>query len=142
MFLKNFCCYQQIPLEIFQVFCKKWNSSGKRESVQKNSDQSTTPQPKGLCTKSVRTRACAYQEVRNVSFSENFAYVLNWWTLRMVHSWQLLGKLSLHLVETLPKQKSKIIWQIQVNKNWCTCLQFYISFLCSLIPAKELVKFI
>ena len=25
----------------------------------------------------IRTRTCAYQEVRNVSFSENFAYVLN-----------------------------------------------------------------
>ena len=24
---------------------------------------------------------CAYQEVRNVSFSENFAYVLNGWPL-------------------------------------------------------------
>ena len=25
----------------------------------------------------IRTRTCAYQGVRNVSFSENFAYVLN-----------------------------------------------------------------
>ena len=25
----------------------------------------------------IRTRSCAYQEVRNVSFSENFAHVLN-----------------------------------------------------------------
>ena len=25
----------------------------------------------------IRTRTCAYQEVRNVSFSENFVYVLN-----------------------------------------------------------------
>ena len=25
----------------------------------------------------IRTRSCVYQEVRNVSFSENFAHVLN-----------------------------------------------------------------
>ena len=25
----------------------------------------------------IRTRTCAYQRVRNVSFSENFAYILN-----------------------------------------------------------------
>ena len=29
----------------------------------------------------LRTHMCAYQEVRNVSFSENFAYILNGWTL-------------------------------------------------------------
>ena len=29
----------------------------------------------------IRTRTCAYQGVRNVSFSENFAYVLNAWPL-------------------------------------------------------------
>ena len=27
----------------------------------------------------IRTRTCAYQKVRNVSFSENFTYVLNGW---------------------------------------------------------------
>ena len=27
----------------------------------------------------ILTRTCAYQGVRNVSFSENFAYVLNGW---------------------------------------------------------------
>ena len=32
----------------------------------------------------ILTRTCAYQEVRNVSFSENFAYVLNGWPLRIV----------------------------------------------------------
>ena len=30
----------------------------------------------------IRTRTCAYQGVRNVSFSGNFAYVLNGWPLR------------------------------------------------------------
>ena len=30
---------------------------------------------------SIRTRTCAYQRVKNISFSENFAYVLNGWTL-------------------------------------------------------------
>ena len=29
----------------------------------------------------ISTRTCAYQGVRNVSFSENFAYVLNEWSL-------------------------------------------------------------
>ena len=29
----------------------------------------------------IHTRMCAYQGVRNVSFSENFAYVLNEWPL-------------------------------------------------------------
>ena len=29
----------------------------------------------------MRTRSCAYQGVRNVSFLENFAYVLNGWSL-------------------------------------------------------------
>ena len=28
----------------------------------------------------IRTRRCAYQEVRNVSFSENFVYLLNAWS--------------------------------------------------------------
>ena len=30
----------------------------------------------------IRTSTCAYQGVRNVSFSENFAYVLNEWSLK------------------------------------------------------------
>ena len=30
----------------------------------------------------IRTRTCVYQGVRNVSFSGNFAYVLNGWPLR------------------------------------------------------------
>ena len=30
----------------------------------------------------IRTRSCAYQGLRNVSFSENFAYVLSGWSLR------------------------------------------------------------
>ena len=29
----------------------------------------------------IRTRTCAYQGVSNISFSENFAYVLNGWPL-------------------------------------------------------------
>ena len=29
----------------------------------------------------IRTRSCAYQGVRNISFSKNFAYVLNKWSL-------------------------------------------------------------
>ena len=29
----------------------------------------------------IRTRSCSYQGVRNVSFSENFAYVLNGWSV-------------------------------------------------------------
>ena len=31
-------------------------------------------------------RTCVYQGVRNVSFSENFAYVLNGWTLSLFRS--------------------------------------------------------
>ena len=31
----------------------------------------------------IRTPMCAYQRVRNVSFSENFAYVLNEWFLKI-----------------------------------------------------------
>ena len=30
----------------------------------------------------IRTRMCVYQGVRNVSFSENFAYVLNGWPVK------------------------------------------------------------
>ena len=30
----------------------------------------------------IRTRTCAYQGVRNISFSENFAYIINGWFLR------------------------------------------------------------
>ena len=30
----------------------------------------------------IRTRTCTYQGVRNVTFSENFAYVLNGWPLK------------------------------------------------------------
>ena len=33
----------------------------------------------------IRTRICAYQGVRNVRFSENFAYVLNEWSLMVSH---------------------------------------------------------
>ena len=29
----------------------------------------------------IRTHKCAYQRVKNISFSENFAYVLNRWPL-------------------------------------------------------------
>ena len=32
----------------------------------------------------IRTRTCAYQGVRNISFSENFSYVLNGWPLLKV----------------------------------------------------------
>ena len=32
----------------------------------------------------IHTRTCAYQGVRNVSFSENFAYVLNGWPLHRI----------------------------------------------------------
>ena len=33
----------------------------------------------------IRTRTCAYQGVRNASFSGNFAYVLNGWSQRLRH---------------------------------------------------------
>ena len=32
-----------------------------------------------ICNPLIRTRTCTYQDVRNVSFSENCAYVLNEW---------------------------------------------------------------
>ena len=32
----------------------------------------------------IRIRTCAYQGVRNVSFSENFAYLLNGWSLHYI----------------------------------------------------------
>ena len=32
-----------------------------------------------ICNPLIRTRPCAYQGVRNVSFSESFVYVLNGW---------------------------------------------------------------
>ena len=32
----------------------------------------------------IRTGTCAYQGVRNVIFSENFAYILNGWTLNAI----------------------------------------------------------
>ena len=35
-----------------------------------------------LCYLLIRTCACAYQGVRNVSFSENFGHVLNEWSLK------------------------------------------------------------
>ena len=46
----------------------------------------------------MRTRTCAYQEVRNVSFSENFAYLLNEWPLRVFifQALQYLRKVSNH----------------------------------------------
>ena len=39
--------------------------------------------------------ACAYQGVRNVSFSENFAYVLNGWPLKLIQIWNLERKTNL-----------------------------------------------
>ena len=33
----------------------------------------------------IRTRKCVYQGIRNVSFAENFAYVLNGWPLINCH---------------------------------------------------------
>ena len=36
----------------------------------------------------IRTFTCAYQGVRNVSFSENVAYVLNGWPLRHSEDFQ------------------------------------------------------
>ena len=36
----------------------------------------------------IRTRTCAYQGVRNISFSENFANVPNAWSLKVVLTWR------------------------------------------------------
>ena len=37
-----------------------------------------------------RKRTCAYQGVRNVSFSENFAYALNGWPIRFSSKWKII----------------------------------------------------
>ena len=42
----------------------------------------------------IRTRTCAYQEVRNVSFSENFAYVLKGWCQTSAWKSQFISKYS------------------------------------------------
>ena len=40
----------------------------------------------------IRTRTCAYQGVRNVSFSENFTYALNGWPLPDFHSFTIFAE--------------------------------------------------
>ena len=40
----------------------------------------------------IRTLMCAYRGVRNVSLSENFAYILNRWSLWVCQIWNLLKR--------------------------------------------------
>ena len=54
----------------------------------------------------IRTRMCAYQGVRNVSFSENFAYVLNGWPLIdlcellfLVNNWRFTAQGKIYLLD-------------------------------------------
>ena len=46
------------------------------------------------CSPSIRTRTCVYQEVKNISFSKNFAIVLNQWSLLSEHYESLLSSLK------------------------------------------------
>ena len=72
----------------------------------------------------IRTRTCAYQRVRNISFSENFAYVLNEWPLanlirnnKNTWSWGKIRKLSLiinHKINHRPQNVTA--WK---SKRWC-----------------------
>ena len=55
-------------------------------------------------------RTCAYQRVRNISFSENFAHVLNRWSLKLdlntpftLHfSWKYSIKIGENLIKLAP----------------------------------------
>ena len=57
----------------------------------------------------MRTRTCAYQGVRNVSFSENFTYVLNGWTLTS-YVWVFIGKNLLNSSLSWSKSSETNAW--------------------------------
>ena len=62
------------------------------------------PEKLTFLTPLIRTRACAYQGVRNVSFSENLAYVLNWWPKHVdYHS---------KLVDLKQDARDAIVWRL------------------------------
>ena len=65
----------------------------------------------------IRTRTCAYQRFRNVSFSENSVYVLNEWSLRCI---TLVMTLSLPNIYYELFLKSSFIWtQIHIRNFVC-----------------------
>ena len=49
---------------------------------------------------------CAYQEVTNVSFSGNFVYVLNVWTLNSENNWEIKIYRFTHFLTQKSFQKS------------------------------------
>ena len=61
----------------------------------------------------IRTRTCAYQGVRNVSFSENFAYVLYGCPLNAIWKWWHLTKMAHDKYSSWNRQ----IWYPQ---KWCS----------------------
>ena len=60
----------------------------------------------------IRTRMCAYQGVRNVSFPENFAYVLNGWPL----------------IELFCRELSRFLAHKCPLRFYCACSCFYVEY--------------
>ena len=76
----------------------------------------------------IRSRTCVYQGLKNVSFSENFAYVLNEWSLIFLNSANLLNikveslsYLGSNILETFPLdlKQAKSLSEIKAEiKKW------------------------
>ena len=70
---KYFWLKEKIVIDmILQCLCKYFDKKGSSIKYVRKIFQKTN-----ISNPLIRTRTCVYQEVRNVSFSENFAYGLN-----------------------------------------------------------------
>ena len=91
----------------------------------------------------IRTRMCAYQKVRNVSFSKNFVYVLNGW----LHSVWMLGFIQFeifNIIQTLDPGNLRatfhsilIIWKNYAGRKQETVIA-NVPFLYSLKTSEDL----
>ena len=70
----------------------------------------------------IRTRTCAYQGVRNVSFLENFAYVLNGWLLNTYKTLWLIT-LPYLLLHRLKPWVCDTVFLCCSYLAWFTCFQ-------------------
>ena len=65
----------------------------------------------------MRTLTCAYQGVRNISFSKNFACVLNEWSLGCINTLTTRKLLFLCILSNISQQKSRTMFLVlTVNK--------------------------
>ena len=69
----------------------------------------------------IRTCTCAYQGVRNVSFSVNFAYVLNGWPLNEVALFKIFQVIAQFVPNRWPHK-----WNALITKAICDLASYII----------------